>query len=41
MTRYSVEPRTRKDVKGYKFLPFARNLFNKYRKKLLDTATKT
>ena len=32
MTRYSIEPRTRKYVKGYGFLPFAR----KYRKQLLD-----
>ena len=41
MTRYSIEPRTRKYVKGYGFLSFARNLSNKYRKQLLDTATKT
>ena len=32
-TRYSVEPRTRKYVKGYGFLPFGR----RYTKKLLDT----
>ena len=36
MTRYSIEPRTRKYVKGYGFLSFARNFFNKYRKQLLD-----
>ena len=30
---YSLEPRTRKPVKGYGFLSFAR----KYRKQLLDT----
>ena len=41
MTRYSTEPRTRKYVKGYEFLSFARNLFNKYGKQLLDTATET
>ena len=41
MTRYSIEPRTRKYVKGYGFLLFARNLSSKYRKQLLDTATKT
>ena len=37
----SIEPRARKYVKGYGFLLFARNLCNKYGKKLLDTATKT
>ena len=31
--RYSIEPRTRKHVKGYEFLSFAR----KYKKQLLDT----
>ena len=31
--RYSIEPRIRKDVKGYGFLLFAR----KYKKQLLDT----
>ena len=41
MQQYSIEPRTRKYVKGYEFLSFARNLFNKYGKKLLDTATET
>ena len=41
MTRYSIEPRTRKYVKGYGFLSFTKNLYNKYGKKLLDTATKT
>ena len=41
MKRYSVKPRTRRYVKGYGFLSFARNLFNKYGKKLLDTAKKT
>ena len=41
MTRYYLEPRTRKYVKGYKFLSVVRNLCNKYRKQLLDTAAKT
>ena len=36
MPRYSIEPRTGKYVKGYGFLSFARNLLNKYRKKLSD-----
>ena len=40
MTRHSIEPRTRKYIKGYKFLSFARNLSNKYEKQLLDTAKK-
>ena len=33
MTQYSIEPRTRKYVKGYGLLSFGR----KYRKQLLDT----
>ena len=33
MTRYSIEPITRKYVKGYLFLSFARNLSDKYGKK--------
>ena len=33
MRRYSIEQRTRKYVKGYRFLSFAR----KYKKQLLDT----
>ena len=41
MTRYSIESRTRTYAKRYEFSSFARNLSNKYRKKLLDTATKT
>ena len=32
MRRYSIEPRTRKYVKGYGFLSFAR----KFKKQLLD-----
>ena len=39
--RYSTEPRFRKYVKGYGFLSFAKKCGNKYRKKLMDTATKT
>ena len=41
MARYSIEPRTRKYIKGYGFLSFARNFIGKYGKQLLDTATKT
>ena len=41
MKRYSRELRTGKYITGYKYLSFARNLPNKYGKKLLDTATKT
>ena len=33
MERYSIEPRTKKYVKGYGFLSFSR----KYKKQLLDT----
>ena len=41
MARYSVEPRTRKYVKGYIFLSFAKNLSKKYKKQLLDTRLDT
>ena len=41
MMRYSIEPRTRKYVKEYRFLSFARYLSNKYGKKLLDATTKS
>ena len=41
MTGSSIEPRTRKYVKEFGFLSFARNLCNKYRKQLLDTAIET
>ena len=41
MTRYSIEPRTRKYMKRCGFFSRARNLFHNYGKKLLDTATKT
>ena len=37
MTRYSIVPRTRKYVRGYGFLSFARNLSNKYNNQLLDS----
>ena len=37
MAQYSIEPWTRRYIKGYQFLPFARNFSNKYRKELLDT----
>ena len=33
MRQYFIEPRARKYVKGYAFLPFAR----KYKKQLMDT----
>ena len=43
--RYSVQPRDRIYVKGYGFLPFAKNisknLSNKYGQKLLDGAKKS
>ena len=39
--QYSIVPRTRKYVKGYQFLSFARNLSNIYGKQLLGTVTKT
>ena len=41
MTRYSLEPGTKKYVKVYGFLSFGRSLSTKYRKQLLDAATKT
>ena len=39
--RYSIEPRERRFVKGHGFLSFARNIGNKYGKKLMNTAIKT
>ena len=43
--RYSIEPRDRIQVKGYRFLTFAKNmgksLSNKYGHKLLDNAKKS
>ena len=41
MTRYYLEPRTRKYVRGYEFMSVVRSLCNKYGKQLLDTAAKT
>ena len=34
--QYSIEPRTRKCIKGSRFLSFTRNLSKKYKKQLLD-----
>ena len=34
--RYSIEPRERRYVKGYRFLSFARNFSDKYSKSLMD-----
>ena len=43
--RYSIESKDRIYVKGYGFLPFAKNmgtaLINKYGQKVLDTAKKS
>ena len=39
--RHSTEPRFRKYVKGYGFLPFARKLVINMVKKLIDAVTKT
>ena len=39
--RYSAEPRFRKYVRGYGFLPFAKRFGDKYGNKLVDNATKT
>ena len=39
--RYSTEPNSRKYVKGYYFLSFARKFGGKHGKILMDTATKT
>ena len=39
--RYSIEPRERRNAKGYGFLSFARNLNNKYGQKLVDSAKKS
>ena len=39
MRFYSIEPWTRKYVKGYGFLSFARSISNKYAKQLLVTVT--
>ena len=39
--RYSTEPKYKKYVRAYGFLPFAKKFGDKYGKKLIDTATKT
>ena len=39
--RHSIKPEYRKYVRGYGFLSFARNLSNKYVKKLMNTAIRT
>ena len=39
--KYSLEPKYRKYVQDYGLLSFARKFEDKYRKKLMDTATKT
>ena len=39
--RYSIETKYRKYFKGYGFLSFSRKFEVKYRKKSMDTATKT
>ena len=38
---YSIEPKERRNVKGYGFLSFARNFGNKYGKKLMNIVIKT
>ena len=38
---YSAEPKYKKYVKGYGFLPFAGKFGDKYGKRLIDTTTKT
>ena len=37
MMQYSIEPRTRKYVKGYESLSIVRTFSDKYRKQSLDT----
>ena len=39
--KYSLEPKYKKYVQGYGFLPFERKFGDKYGKKLMETATKT
>ena len=38
--RYSIEPKEKKYIKGYGFLPFAEKFGNKYGKTLMDNGTK-
>ena len=39
--RYSIEPRYKTYVKGYRFLSFAKNMSNKYSQKCFDSANKS
>ena len=39
--RYSLEPKYRKYVQGYRFFSFARKFGDKYDKNLMDSAIKT
>ena len=39
--RYSIEPRERRYVEGYGLLSFARNLNDKYGRKLVNSAKKS
>ena len=39
--RYSLEPKNRINVKGYRFLSFDRSMSNKYGKKLVDAAKRS
>ena len=39
MISWSIAPKARKYVKWYRFLLFAINISNKYKKQLLDTGT--
>ena len=41
MARYSIEPRTRKYIKGHGYFSFGRILSNKYEKQTLHTAKTT
>ena len=41
MTHCSIEPRTRKCIREFGFLLFARNLSEKYGKKIIGSAIKT
>ena len=39
--RYSIEPRYKTYVKGYRFLSFAKYMSNKYSQKCFDSANKS
>ena len=41
MIGYSIEPRARKQAKGFNFVLLRKNLSDKYGNKFLDTARKT